>query len=93
MSPFFVAMMQAPPLFTISEPFVLLYSSHSKYEPRGVTVWREYLESADLGEEPAQFFTEYLGVPCRLVHKSPNHVRPVVEHAPGVAEIGFTPEV
>jgi len=71
---------------------VPLEPDHSKYKPRGVTVWKEHLESADLGDEAAQFFTDYLGVPCRFVHKSSNHVRAVIEHAPGVAEIGFTPE-
>ncbi|KAG0208077.1 hypothetical protein BGX33_006474 [Mortierella sp. NVP41] len=64
----------------------------SKYEARTVTVWKDSLETVDLGEEAAQFFTEYLDVPSRLVYKSPNHKRPVVEHAPGVAEIGFEPE-
>ncbi|KAF9298153.1 hypothetical protein BGZ88_007780 [Linnemannia elongata] len=64
----------------------------SKYEARTVTVWKDTLETADLGEEAAQFFTEYLGVPSRLVFKSPNHKRPVLEHAPGVNEIGFVPE-
>ncbi|KAI1316688.1 hypothetical protein EDD11_009577 [Mortierella claussenii] len=64
----------------------------SKYEKRTAMVWKELIETADLGEEAAQFFSDYLGVPCRLVYKSPNHVRPVVEHAPGVAEIGFQPE-
>jgi hypothetical protein len=49
--------------------------------------------AADLGEEAAQFFTEYLGVPSRLVYKSPNDKRAVVEHSPGVNEIGFVPEV
>ncbi|KAK3816208.1 MAG: hypothetical protein J3Q66DRAFT_341944 [Benniella sp.] len=64
----------------------------TKYEKRIVDVWKEQLESADLGDEAAQFFTEYLGVPSRLVFKSPNHVRPVIEHAPGEKEIGFQPE-
>ncbi|KAF8923977.1 hypothetical protein BGZ58_002319 [Dissophora ornata] len=64
----------------------------SKYEKRTVTVWRNDLEAADLGDEAAQVLSEYLNVPCRLVYKSPNHVRPVIEHAPGVAEIGFQPE-
>ncbi|KAF9194044.1 hypothetical protein BGZ51_001389 [Haplosporangium sp. Z 767] len=64
----------------------------SKYEKRTVSVWDHSLEAADMGEEAAQFFTEYLGVPCRLVYKSPNHVRAVVEHSPGVNEIGFQPE-
>ncbi|KAF9564697.1 hypothetical protein EC968_004445 [Mortierella alpina] len=62
------------------------------YEKRTVDVWKEKLEALDLGDEAAKFFTEYLGVPCRFVYKSPNHVRPVVEHSPGVAEIGFQPE-
>ncbi|KAF9343716.1 hypothetical protein BGX26_005323 [Mortierella sp. AD094] len=64
----------------------------SKYEIRTVTVWKNSLETADLGDEAAKFFSDYLGVPSRLVYKSPNHVRPVVEHAPGVNEIGFQPE-
>ncbi|ORZ27702.1 hypothetical protein BCR41DRAFT_345732 [Lobosporangium transversale] len=64
----------------------------SKYEKRTVNVWGDLLESADLGDEAAQFFTDYLGVPSRLVYKSPHHKRPVIEHAPGVAEIGFEPE-
>ncbi|KAG0354085.1 hypothetical protein BC939DRAFT_465948 [Gamsiella multidivaricata] len=64
----------------------------SKYEKRVVTVWKESLEAADLGEEAAQLFTDYLGVPSRLVYKSPYHVRPVIEHAPGMNEIGFQPQ-
>ncbi|KAG0221397.1 hypothetical protein BGX31_009923 [Mortierella sp. GBA43] len=64
----------------------------TKYEKRIVDVWKEHLEAADLGDEAAQFFTEYLGLPSRLVYKSPHHVRPVIEHSPGVKEIGFQPE-
>ncbi|KAG9323901.1 hypothetical protein KVV02_006267 [Mortierella alpina] len=62
------------------------------YKKRTVSVWKEQLEAIDLDDDAAKFFTEYLGVPCRFVYKSPDHVRPVVEHSPGVAEIGFQPE-
>ncbi|KAG0302944.1 hypothetical protein BGZ99_002853, partial [Dissophora globulifera] len=64
----------------------------SKYEKRVVDVWKTPLEAADLGDEVAKFLTNFLGVPSRLVYKSPNHVRPVIEHAPGIKEIGFQPE-
>ncbi|KAF9989338.1 hypothetical protein BGZ79_004997, partial [Entomortierella chlamydospora] len=64
----------------------------SKYEKRTVTVWKDSLEAADMGDEAAKFFSDFLEVPCRLVYKSPNHVRAVVEHAPGVKEIGFQPQ-
>ncbi|KAG0198844.1 hypothetical protein BGX28_007776 [Mortierella sp. GBA30] len=71
---------------------VPLVPNTDNYEKRNVTVWKEALETADIGDEAAQFFTEYLDLPCRFVYKSPYHVRPVVEHSPGVAEIGFQPE-
>ncbi|KAF9433703.1 hypothetical protein BGZ76_009098 [Entomortierella beljakovae] len=64
----------------------------SKYEKRNVTVWDDTMEAADLGDEAAKFFSDYLELPCRFVYKSPNSVRAVVEHAPGVKEIGFQPE-
>ncbi|KAF9103879.1 hypothetical protein BGX27_010330 [Mortierella sp. AM989] len=64
----------------------------TKYEKRTVTVWKENLEAADLGDEAAKFFSDYLGTPSRLVYKSPNQARPVIEHAPGVKELGFQPE-
>ncbi|KAF9285314.1 hypothetical protein BGZ68_003963 [Mortierella alpina] len=71
---------------------VPLAPNPANYEKRTVSVWREQLEAIDLGDEAAKFFTEYLAVPCRFVFKSPTHVRPVVEHSPGVAEFGFQPE-
>ncbi|KAF9178930.1 hypothetical protein BGZ49_005248 [Haplosporangium sp. Z 27] len=71
---------------------VPLVPEASKYEKRDVTVWKDHLEALDLGDEAAKFFSDYLGVPSRFVYKSPNHVRPVIEHAPGVKELGFQPQ-
>lgn len=67
--------------------------SHAKLETREVTVWKDTLKAADMGDEAAKLITDYLGVPCRLVHKASDDVRAVVEHSPGIAELGFQPEV
>ncbi|KAG0076245.1 hypothetical protein BGZ93_002827 [Podila epicladia] len=71
---------------------VPLNPNHANLETREVTVWKDTLKAADMGDEVAQLITDYLGVPCRLVHKANDDVRAVVEHAPGVAELGFQPE-
>ncbi|KAG0035381.1 hypothetical protein BGZ81_008980 [Podila clonocystis] len=69
-----------------------LNPNHANLQTREVTVWKDTLKAADMGDEVAQLITDYLGVPCRLVHKANDDVRAVVEHAPGVAELGFQPE-
>ncbi|KAF9403144.1 hypothetical protein BGZ94_004693, partial [Podila epigama] len=71
---------------------VPLNPDHAKLESRQVHVWKELLKAGDLGDEAAQFFTDYLQVPCRLVHKASDDIRAVVEHSPGVAELGFQPQ-
>ncbi|KAG0236568.1 hypothetical protein BGW42_003223 [Actinomortierella wolfii] len=71
---------------------VPLNPDHSKYESRIVNIWDEMVKGADLGDEAAKFFSDFLEVPCRLVHKSPVEVRAVVEHSPGPKELGFQPE-
>ncbi|KAF9582004.1 hypothetical protein BGW38_000781 [Lunasporangiospora selenospora] len=71
---------------------VPLNPDHGSYKKLTVEVWKDQLEAADMGDEVAELITDYLGVPCRLVHKSPTHRRDVTEHSPGVGEIGFTPE-
>ncbi|KAG0333480.1 hypothetical protein BG004_000817 [Podila humilis] len=100
--------MRELPLMTLIEPKIVgdqleitaasksvrvpLNPSHASLETREVTVWKEVMKAADMGDEVAELLTEYLGVPSRLVHKASDDVRPVVEHAPGVAELGFQPE-
>lgn len=56
-------------------------------------MFRHLVKALDLGEEAAQFFTEYLGTPSRLVYKSPNHVRAVTLHTPTASEMGYQAEV
>ncbi|KAG0266063.1 hypothetical protein DFQ27_000194 [Actinomortierella ambigua] len=71
---------------------VPLNPDHSKYESVTVNIWDELVKGADMGDEAAKLFSDFLEVPCRLVHKSPTDVRAVVEHSPGPKEIGFQPE-
>ncbi|KAF9586670.1 hypothetical protein BGW38_010671 [Lunasporangiospora selenospora] len=69
-----------------------LYPKPENYEERDAFVFKVPVKALDMGEEAATFFTDYLGVPCRLVFKSPNHVRTVVEHTPNKDQLGFQAE-
>ncbi|KAF9978685.1 Mitochondrial amidoxime reducing component 2 [Actinomortierella ambigua] len=82
-----VANMTTAVLITPLEP------RSNDYAKTQVHMFGKDLEGLDLGDEAATFFSEFLGFPCRFVHKSPDEVRPVKEHSPGVAEIGYQPEM
>jgi uncharacterized protein len=43
--------------------------------PASVTVWRDTVPAWDLGPVAAQWFTDFLGQPCRLVRFDPEHRR------------------
>lgn len=43
--------------------------------PATVTVWRDTLPAWDMGAVAAQWFTDFLGQPCRLVRFDPEHRR------------------
>ncbi|KAG0084982.1 hypothetical protein BGZ93_003602 [Podila epicladia] len=74
---------------TIKVPLV---PSPSVYPESDVYMFRHLMKALDLGEEAAQFFTEYLGAPSRLVYKSPNQVRAVTLHTPTASEMGYQAE-
>ncbi|KAG0239869.1 hypothetical protein BGW41_007449 [Actinomortierella wolfii] len=85
-----VSRMTATTIVTPLEPRKEDISQWSKVQ---VHMFGKTLEALDLGEQAATFFSEFLGFPCRFVYKSPDEVRPVKEHSPGVAEIGYQPEM
>jgi uncharacterized protein YcbX len=43
--------------------------------PATVTVWRDTVPAWDMGAVAAQWFTDFLGQPCRLVRFDPEHQR------------------
>ena len=43
--------------------------------PSAVTVWRDTVPAWDMGAVAAQWFTDFLGQPCRLVRFDPEHRR------------------
>ena len=43
--------------------------------PATVTVWRDTVTAWDMGAVAAQWFTDFLGQPCRLVRFDPEHKR------------------
>jgi len=43
--------------------------------PATVTVWRDTVPAWDMGAVAAQWFTDFLGQPCRLVRFDPEHKR------------------
>lgn len=43
--------------------------------PATVTVWRDTVPAWDMGRVAAQWFTDFLGQPCRLVRFDPEHRR------------------
>lgn len=43
--------------------------------PTTVTVWRDTVPAWDMGPVAAQWFTDFLGQPCRLVRFDPEHQR------------------
>lgn len=43
--------------------------------PATVTVWRDTLPAWDMGAVAAQWFTDFLGQPCRMVRFDPEHRR------------------
>ena len=43
--------------------------------PATVTVWRDTVPAWDMGAVAAQWFTDFLGQPCRLVRFDPDHRR------------------
>jgi len=43
--------------------------------PATVTVWRDTVPAWDMGAVAAQWFTDFLGQPCRLVRFDPEHRR------------------
>jgi uncharacterized protein len=64
-------------------------------EPSGgttipVSVWDDTCEGVDLGEEPARWFSRYLGTSCRLVYMADRMVRPVSpSYAPPGSRVSF----
>lgn len=55
-----------------------------------VTVWDDVCSATWVGERAAQWFTEFLGIPCSLVHMSDDIVRPAnPAFAPPGARVSF----
>jgi hypothetical protein len=42
-----------------------------------VTVWRDTVTTDDCGDEPAAWLSDFLGLPCRLVHAGAAYARPL----------------
>lgn len=55
----------------------LTVSLSSDGEISSVKVWNDTCEGVDQGAESANWFSQYLGGPCRLVKIAPNYVRQV----------------
>ena len=54
-----------------------------------VHVWNDICAGVDQGDEAAEWLSEFLATPCRLIRMANDHVRPVdIEHLPG-HEVGF----
>ena len=55
-----------------------------------VTVWDDTCYAMWLGDEPAQWFTRYLGTPCQLVYMGDQTIRPVdPAYAPAASRVSF----
>ncbi|MDD2764445.1 MAG: MOSC N-terminal beta barrel domain-containing protein [Opitutaceae bacterium] len=44
---------------------------------RTVTVWKDTVVADDCGDEPAAWLSDFLGLPCRLVHTGAAYARPI----------------
>lgn len=71
-----------PPLKTSLNPAAAVSTT--------VTVWDDVCSATWLGERAAEWFTEFLGTTCRLVHMPDDAVRPAnPAFAPAVARVSF----
>ncbi len=79
-----------PELVVSAPEMVPLRVSPTDTGPRhDVRVWNDTCAGVDQGDEAAEWLSEFLAMPCRLVRMADAHVRPVdVEHFPG-HEVGF----
>ena len=49
-------------------------------EPITVTVWKDTVTADDCGDKPASWLSNFLGLPCRLVHAGAAYTRPIPPH-------------
>ncbi|KAG9287720.1 hypothetical protein G9A89_004123 [Geosiphon pyriformis] len=79
----------APGMLEFSLP---LRPDPESYNLQKSLVCEGYYDAYDCGEEASRWISKYLGIPSRIVFKSPNEVRPVKEHAPNQEEVGYQPQ-
>ncbi|MFA5056627.1 MAG: MOSC domain-containing protein [Opitutaceae bacterium] len=49
-------------------------------ETRSVVIWKDTVTADDCGDESAAWLSDFLGLPCRLVHTGATYARPVPAH-------------
>lgn len=67
----------APDMPTLRLPTAVPPAANSATSAR---VWKDTVEARDMGDEAAQWFSQFLGAPCRLVRFNPDYRR-IVDRA------------